>query len=91
MNKRIKLGGGFDQSKVGADGREPLTVESTPHFYIAGKIVKAGQRIVDFRGDKETFLRVSRDSEPGKSGKVLVKRGTFGQEFYPSVFNGEIR
>lgn len=66
---------------------------SGPSFYIKGKLVKHGQRIKDFRGDTAVFLRVSRAPEPGKSGKVLVDDGwgSHEHEFYPSVFNGEIR
>lgn len=60
-------------------------------FYIAGTKVKAGQVIVDFRGDKARFLYVSRQPEPGKSGKVYVQRKGYAAENYPSVFNGEIK
>jgi hypothetical protein len=64
------------------------------NFYIKGKIVQHGERIKDFRGEKYTFKSVSREPEPGKSGKVLVQHGTgarsWQQEYYPSVFDGEI-
>jgi hypothetical protein len=64
------------------------------NFYVNGKIVQQGERIKDFRGEKYTFMRVSREPEPGKSGKVTVQHGTgaraWQQEYYPTVFNGEI-
>jgi hypothetical protein len=64
------------------------------HFYIGGKVVQAGAKIKDFRGESWRFVRVSRDAEPGKSGKVLVQSGvgakSWQQELYPSVFDGEI-
>jgi hypothetical protein len=61
-------------------------------LYINGKAVKPGQQIKDFRGKNWTFETVSRNPEPGKSGKVLVHpRGRGCIEFYPSVFGGEIK
>ena len=64
------------------------------NFYIDGKVIEQGASVKDFRGERFKFLRVSREPEPGKSGKVLVQHGTgarsWRQEYYPSVFDGEI-
>jgi hypothetical protein len=63
------------------------------YLYIDGKVIPVGEVIKDFRGDSHVFSGVSSAPSPGKSGKVLVNRwanGT-GREFYPSVFEGEIK
>lgn len=60
-------------------------------FYIADKKVEPGTKVKDFRGEAWTFVRVSREPEPGKSGKVIASRGRWSQEYYPTVFKGEIR
>lgn len=39
--------------------------------------------LIDFRNKIHTVQGISRDSEPGKSGKVYTAEG---REFYPSVF-----
>lgn len=39
--------------------------------------------LIDFRNNVHRVEYISRDSEPGKSGKVFT---TAGREFYPGVF-----
>lgn len=40
--------------------------------------------LVNFRGEARNVVRISRDAEPGKSGKVLTADN---REFYPQVFD----
>lgn len=62
------------------------------NLYVNNEIVFPGDTIKDFRGQQWTFKCVSRVPEPGKGGKVVVfVRNGYEQEFYPSVFNGEIK
>ncbi len=61
------------------------------HFYIGERLVLSGEHAKDFKGERWKFLYITRESEPGKSGKVLMRRGDWTQEFYPTVFGGEIK
>lgn len=65
-------------------------------LYVNGRCIQPGERLTSFRGEPATFIRVSRAPEPGKSGKIIVRwpdqdEDSFGSEYYPSVFDGEIR
>ena len=62
-------------------------------FYIDGKVINVGDVIKDFRGDSHVFSGVSMAPSPGRSGKIIVNSWTSGtgREFYPSVFDGEIK
>lgn len=51
-----------------------------------GNEVKSGEVIVDFRGDKWTFVMASRASLPSRSGKIIVTSGNNQREFYDRVF-----
>jgi hypothetical protein len=53
-----------------------------------GKLIKPGDEVTDFRGDKWTFCGASRAREIGRSGKVTAKREDgWSQEFYDGVFS----
>jgi hypothetical protein len=55
-----------------------------------GSVVELNDIIRDFRGDDWVFVRASRAREPGKSGKVIVRRNNFKREFYDNVFKFEV-
>jgi hypothetical protein len=55
-----------------------------------GRLVTQGDIVTDFRGDDWVFVRASRAREPGKSGKVIVRRNNFKREFYDNVFKLEV-
>jgi len=60
--------------------------------YIGDRKLQKGDVVKDFRGFEWIYYRVSQDWSPGKSGKVLVGDENRPQrEFYPSVFDAEIR
>lgn len=56
---------------------------------INGEAVERNSRIKDFRGKTWVFEYVSREPDPGHSGKVTVHAVNHPEakrEFYPSVF-----
>jgi hypothetical protein len=56
-----------------------------------GNIVKPGDIITDFRGDKAVFVAATRAPSEGRAGKVSVSgqagEGTMAMEYYTIVFN----
>lgn len=52
------------------------------------QVLSEGDTIYDFRGDTHTFVCITRMSEPGRSGKVLVKTKGRDAEYYDHVFPG---
>lgn len=63
-------------------------------FYIGGKRIKPGAIVKSFRNEPWRFERISREPEPGKSGKVYMTSmldKAWRQELYPHVFDGEIK
>lgn len=54
-----------------------------------GEEILPGSTVLNFRGEQETFLYISRLPENGKEGKVIVE-AKVGGECYPSVFNAKI-
>lgn len=60
----------------------------TAYITIAGtrEPLKAGNKVYDFRGQKWTFLKVTRGATPGRSAKVLVTSHGSDREFYSTVF-----
>lgn len=54
-----------------------------------GKEIEAGMVLRDFRGEPWTFIRATRATQEGRSGKVLVlNEATNDQrEFYSTVFD----
>jgi hypothetical protein len=59
-----------------------------------GNEIPPNTEVTDFRGEKMTFLYISRESEPGglSTGKITVdtENRTFKREFYPYVFGCKI-
>ena len=55
-----------------------------------GKEIRSGESIEDFRGEHSTYLYISRNPEPGKTGKIVVDDGFGERELYPSVFEARI-
>lgn len=50
---------------------------------ITGKEIKKGDTIINFRGDKSTFIMPTRERTEYRSGKVVTTDG----EYYDGVFN----
>lgn len=74
----------------------PVLPPPTKPVYVVtdynGKVVKAGDTVRDFRGDKATFLSVTRGPAPGKSALVCVEEKAidgmaFKRELYCGVFD----
>lgn len=67
------------------------TAKTAPVTYVVtdrnGRVVKPGSTIIDFRGDKATFLAVTRGPLPGKSAKVWVEADGSKRELYCTVFD----
>lgn len=56
-----------------------------------GNTVKAGDRIVDFRGNPATFVSVTRGAEYNGTPKVLVRAASgWAREFYATVYDLEV-
>lgn len=49
--------------------------------------VREGDELMDFRGDKWEFVRISRAPLNGKTAKVVARRNGHDREFYAQVFN----
>ncbi|MCB8818667.1 hypothetical protein [Desulfosporosinus shakirovi] len=63
-------------------------------LYLNGELVKKGQVVETFRGEKCTVISWIAPHKPSSSGKVYVKFGPldkYGQEIYPSVIGSEFR
>lgn len=52
-----------------------------------GSVVKEGDYVTDFRGDRWVFESVSRGVEYNGTAKVCVRQVPWRQEFYAQVFN----
>lgn len=54
------------------------------------KVIKPGDTITDFHGDKAVFTSISKVPNSGSSGKILVVGGSLQREYFPNVFGLEI-
>lgn len=55
-----------------------------------GEEIKQDAEALDFRGEKQRFLFISRLPEVGKEGKIIIE-AKVGGEVYPSVLNARIQ
>ena len=56
-----------------------------------GTAVKPGSTVTDFRGEKWKLVKATRARSEGHEGKVLVKKGTWEQEFFAGVFDLDVK
>jgi len=57
-----------------------------------GQLVNAGDTVIDFRGQEWEFVKATRITEIGKSGKVIVKdKFNRQREFYAHVFELSVK
>ena len=56
-----------------------------------GVEIKPGTPVLDFRGERPTFVMATRAKTTGKSGKVVLDYGTYKGEYYDSVVELEVR
>jgi hypothetical protein len=63
-------------------------------FYVGDKEIKPGDVVTNHRQESWKFLSISRERAGNSLGKVYMQdetRPNWKQEFYPSVFDGELR
>lgn len=54
---------------------------------ITGTPVHVGDTVTDFRGETATVTTLSRATDLGRSGKVVVSQGDSQREYYDKVFD----